>query len=293
MLQIDNVIRAFPRFLHNWVKPTGWRASLTWATYRMRTALGFQQPSILKIKPCRAKYPVVARLGDSSDMSVFNQIFNFDGYAGIRNLFCPRLILDLGANVGYASAYFLSCFPTARVVAVEPDPDSFELCCRNLVPYGDRAQVVLGAAWSKRSRLVLVRGAGDDREWATQVRESDGGEDKATVEGWDIPSLLELSGGKEIDLLKVDIERSELEIFDARSSLWLPKVRNICIELHGTDCEEVFLHALRDFEYDVGRFGELTICWTLRRKNTWVQPQPDLMENPSIEGRAANECGVG
>jgi hypothetical protein len=31
------------------------------------------------------------------------------------------LVLDLGANVGYSSAYCLSCFPNSRVVAVEPN----------------------------------------------------------------------------------------------------------------------------------------------------------------------------
>src|ERR1035438_2444312 len=147
MPAIDNPIRVFPRFFRNWVKPTGWRASLTWAAHRTKTILGFQQPAILKIKPRQSNYPLFARLGDSSDISVFNEIFNFNGYASLRNLSSPRLVVDLGENVGYASAYFLSCFPTAKVLAVEPDPDSFELCCRNLVPYGDRAQVVRGAAW--------------------------------------------------------------------------------------------------------------------------------------------------
>ena len=118
------------------------------------------------------------------------------------------------------------------------------------------------ASWS------LPAGAGDGREWATQVRESNGREDDATVEGWDIPSLLELAGGREIDLLKVDIEGSELEIFDNNSSRWLPKVRNICIELHGPDCEKAFLRALGDFDYDLERAGELTICWNLRRKTS-------------------------
>jgi FkbM family methyltransferase len=268
MPQIDNAMQAFPRFFRNWVKPTGWRASLTWAAYLTKTAIGFQPPSILKIKPRQARYPLFARLGSSSDIAVFNQIFNFDGFASIRKLSSPRLVLDLGANVGYASAYFLSCFPTARVVAVEPDPGSFELCCRNLAPYGDRAQVVQGAAWSRCSRLVLAPGAGDGREWATQVHESDGQKDAATVAAWDIPTLLELAGEKEIDLLKVDVEGSELEIFNPSSSQWLPQVRNLCIELHGEDCEQVFLCALENFDYDLERFGELTVCSNLRRKTS-------------------------
>ena len=202
-------------------------------------------------------------------MDVFGQIFVGEEYASLRDISSPRLVMDLGANVGYSSAYFLSRFPSATLVAVEPDPDNFEQCRKNLSPYGNRVHLVLGGVWSKRSRLALSRGAfGDGREWATQVRESDGDNDEAAVEGWDIPSLLELVGGERIDLLKVDIERSELSVFGANFSSWLPKVRNICIELHGTDCREVFLNALRDFDYELAFSGELTVCRNLRRKLT-------------------------
>ena len=118
------------------------------------------------------------------------------------------------------------------------------------------------ASWSLPG--VLAMAANGQLRYAKAMA----GEDDATVDGWDIPSLLELSGGREIDLLKVDVEGSELEIFDNNSSRWLPKVRNICIELHGPDCEEAFLRALGDFDYDLGLFGELTVCWNLRRKSS-------------------------
>ena len=274
----EKIIRALKNFRH-WVKSAGWRATLTWSVYRAKKALGFQQPSSLKIKPRQARYPVIARLGGSSDMSVFDQIFVFDEYACIRTILSPRLILDLGANVGYSSAYFLSCFPTATVVAVEPDPDNFELCRKNLAPYGDRAKVVHGAVWSRCSKLVLSRGTfRDGREWATQVRNNEGSEDEATVEGWDVLSLLQLAGGGQVDLLKVDIERSELEIFGGSSASWLPKVRNICVELHGPDCKEAFLDALKDFDYDLGNSGELTLSRNLRRRATSAQPVSDHKE---------------
>jgi FkbM family methyltransferase len=276
MLQVIKKIRSATRVLPLWAKSTGSRAALTWGVYRAKTAIGFPEPLSLKIKPRQAKYPLIARLGGSSDMNVFEQIFIVHQYACMRYIASPRLILDLGANVGYASAYFLSCFPTATVVAVEPDPDSSELCRKNLEPYADRARVVRGAVWSKRSKLVLSRGTfGDGREWATEVRESAGGEDDAAVDGWDVPSLLQLAGGQHIDLLKIDIEGSELEIFGDNSSSWLSKVRNICIELHGTDCKEVFLHALKDFEYDLRSSEELTIAANLRPKTRSVRLAPD------------------
>ncbi|HEY9141580.1 MAG TPA: FkbM family methyltransferase [Bryobacteraceae bacterium] len=240
----------------------------------------------MTIKPSYVLHPVVARLRGSSDMNVFSQIFAWEEYACLRSVSSPRWILDLGANAGYSSAYFLSCFPTAKVIAVEPDPDNCDLCRRNLAPYGKRARVVPGAAWSTRARLVLSRGTfGDGREWATQVFFS--ADREGLVEGYDIPSLLEMTGGEPIDILKVDVERSELEIFGDNSSSWLPKVRNICIELHGADCREVFLRALKDFDYDLGTSAELTLCRNLRRKATPVRPVP------AHEGNAWNGPDAG
>jgi hypothetical protein len=159
MLQIVRKVGLLPSVFVYWLVSTGWRAALTWTSYRIRTAVGIPEPSTIQIKPHLAQFPVTARLGGSSDIDVFHQIFQADEYACIRDIETPRFILDLGANVGYSSAYLLSCFPNAKVLAVEPDPANFELCCRNLAVYGDRAKVVLGAAWSKRTNLKLSRGA--------------------------------------------------------------------------------------------------------------------------------------
>ena len=203
-----------------WIRSVGWQATSTWLASEVKRALGFRVSPTLTIKPSYVLHPVVARLRGSSDMNVFSQIFAWEEYACLRSVSSPRWILDLGANAGYSSAYFLSCFPTAKVIAVEPDPDNCDLCRRNLAPYGKRARVVPGAAWSTRARLVLSRGTfGDGREWATQVFFS--ADREGLVEGYDIPSLLEMTGGEPIDILKVDVERSELEIFGDNSSSWL------------------------------------------------------------------------
>jgi FkbM family methyltransferase len=265
---VKKVIR-ISQVLVGWVTAAGWRVALACAVYRTKRAFGYRQPPSMMLKPRLAKYPLVVRLGGSSDMDVFRQIFLDEEYASLRTISSPRLILDLGANVGYSSAYFLSCFPTASVVAVEPDPNNYEVCRKNLAPYADRAKVVLGAVWSKRCKLVLSRfGDGHEHEWATQVHEGGSNGNEATVEAWNVSDLLQLVGRRKIDLLKVDIERSELEIFSGSTSSWLPEVGNICIELHGVDCREVFLRALETFEYNLESSGELTICRNLQRKGT-------------------------
>jgi FkbM family methyltransferase len=255
-------------YIYKWLSCAGWQGTVAYAEYKFRNALGFPGPSTstVTLRPRGTLHPVVARRGSASDMDVFRQIFPSDEYACMRRISSPGLILDLGANVGYSSAYFLNCFPAAKVVAIEPDPQNYKLCRTNLAPYGERVRLVLGAAWSKRTKLVLSRGTwGDGRQWASQVVAGDVRDDSA-VEAWDIASLLEMSGDEQIDILKVDIERSELEVFGKTSSSWLSKVRNICIELHGADCEKVFFDALSEFQYDVEHSGELTICLNMQKR---------------------------
>jgi FkbM family methyltransferase len=125
-----------------------------------------------------------------------------------------------------------------------------------------------GAAWSERGRLELSKGAfGDGRDWAIQVAETRVG-GAGDVEAWDVGSLIDMAGGTVVDLLKVDIERAEIAVFGDTSKTWLPRVRNICIELHGPDCEEAFFSALADFDYELEHSGEVTICRNLRVKTT-------------------------
>jgi FkbM family methyltransferase len=250
--------------LRAWQKSVGWQATSAFTMYRVAGAMGLKPPRIT-LQPPQIAHPVCARLRGSSDMDVFNQIFVEDEYACVRRLVSPRVIFDLGANVGYSSAYFLSAFPDASLLAVEPDPSNFALCRSNLEPYGNRARVLCGAVWSHPGQLALSRGTfGDGREWASQVVEPSETSGVPAVQGWDVPGLLRLVEAESIDLLKVDIEGSEVNVFGPESSSWLPKVRNICIELHGPRCDEAFFRALESFDYEQSRSGELTICTNLR-----------------------------
>jgi hypothetical protein len=48
------------------------------------------------------------------------------------------------SEFGYASAYFLSKYLTARALAVDPDLRNYAICCKNLEPFGERAKVIQG-----------------------------------------------------------------------------------------------------------------------------------------------------
>jgi len=262
----------------------GLALGLRWYWARIRARLPRRTHPVAVIKPPALMFPVTARMHPSSDEHVFDQIFVRQEYALVRDLLKEQqTILDLGANVGYASAYFATCYPSARILAVEPDPSNYQLCVRNLAPYGARVKTLQGAVWSACGRLALSRGSfGDGREWATQVVEVPTASD-ADVDAWDIPSLLDILGEEILDLLKIDIEGSEVELFEKNAARWLPRVRNICIELHDRRCREIFFRALRDFDYDLAEHLEFTLCLNLRSQHQNLSSSPAAVKQSPLQ----------
>lgn len=211
----------------------------------------------LKVKG--VDHPLRMRTGKSSDRGVLRQIFTNREYESVQ-LTDPLTIIDLGANVGYSSAYFLSRYPGAKVVSIEPDPSNFKLLQQNLAPYATRSLVRRAAVWSETRRLSIKKGEfGDGREWSTQVAVPGETNQYGYVQGYDLDHLISLANTDKVDLLKIDIERSEIEVF-SHNTAWLSKVKNICIELHDDECSNVFFSAMSEYSYDVLKVGDLTIC---------------------------------
>jgi hypothetical protein len=90
------------------------------------------------------------------------------------------------------------------------------------------------------------------------------GEKSVTVPSYDMPTLMEKAKFPHVDLLKVDIEGSEVALFGGFSRAWMPRVGNLCVELHGPDCEAALNGALQGFHCQKSRAGELTICRDIR-----------------------------
>ena len=212
-------------------------------------------PKPYRLRSKRAKHPVWCR-PRSSDLNVFVQVFVDLEYACVDEVVDPKLIIDCGANVGYASAYFLSKFPDARLIAIEPDPDNARWCRLNLEPFGDRATVIESGIWSHAVGLVVETNHGDGMQWARQVREVRPGE-TSDLTATDLATILDESGLDTISILKVDIEGSEAVIFSTNYERWLDRVENIAIELHGEECERIFHEAVGDQAFEFSRSGEL------------------------------------
>jgi FkbM family methyltransferase len=211
-----------------------------------------------------ARHPLYARSG-TSDIDVYEQVFLWREYQCLDSVRDASLVVDCGANVGFASAYFLSRFPSANVIAIEPDADNFAQMERNLAPYGKRVLALRTGVWSHPARLVISSDSwGDDREWARTVREARPEENG--MEAVDIGTLLARSGQQRISILKIDIEGAEKVVFGVPCP-WLRHVDNLVIELHNRECEAIFYRAIADAGFAVSKWkgAQLTVCTRPKR----------------------------
>jgi FkbM family methyltransferase len=214
------------------------------------------------------RYPLHYR-PSVSDPLVIDQVLVRKEYAAVAMLPGIEFIIDCGANIGCATFYLLHHYSRARVVVVEPDPGNMAICRRNLAPFRDRVMFVEAGIWSAAGPLVVDRGSyRDGAAWSFQVRPTRPGE-KPDVNAVTIPDLMKLAGFPRIDLLKMDIEGAEEEVFDSAAGAWLGKTRNLVVELHGSACERAVETALTPFSFDRTVAGELTFFGNI----TEVQPR--------------------
>lgn len=179
----------------------------------------------LRVVPPGHDHPLTLRTG-SSDVGAFLEVF-IDRDHELPVALAPRLILDIGANVGCSAVDLAHRYPEARVVAVEPEPSNLQLLRTNTAPYPN-IEVVEGAVWP--SAMPLVVDNPDADRWSYRMRPARTGE-PGTVRGLTVEELAPAEVAPTIDILKLDIEGAEGELF-AHPCPWLERVRVLVIELH-------------------------------------------------------------
>ena len=192
--------------------------------------------------------------GKTSDRLTFQKIFVDREYAIDLN-FEPRLIIDGGANVGYAAIFFAHRYPHASIVAVEPDPQNFRLLEHNTSAYPNVHRLNKGL-WCRDTYLAIENPTAEP--YAFRVRETDR-QDNA-IAATTIDTILREAGTDTIDVLKLDVEGAEKEIFsDPGSEQWLRNTNVVIIELHDRfrpGCSHAFEQAVARHPFRRMQVGE-------------------------------------
>jgi FkbM family methyltransferase len=153
------------------------------------------------------RFALRSNFSENKDCGVASEIFVHDFYNDHGSLETNnvRLVVDLGANVGFSLLHFLHKYPSCCIIADEPHSGHVKQAERNLALDGSRDRVELHdkAAGAKNRTMYLSQ-----EETSSSLSDAASAATIA-VEVVDIfPRLL----GERIDLLKMDIEGGEYEI---------------------------------------------------------------------------------
>jgi FkbM family methyltransferase len=181
-------------------------------------------------------------VGPKSDYYVLHELFVRRIYDFDLGDVAPRTILDLGAHVGASVVYFRERFPDARIVALEPDPGTFERLRRNVgaLPGVELRREAVATQDGPVSFFPHREG------WLSSLN---GAGDGVTVTGRTLAGLLAELGS--VDLLKLDVEGVERQVLEDAP---LDGLGAILGEFHETDDpsdrERFYARLRRDFELD-------------------------------------------
>jgi FkbM family methyltransferase len=172
-------------------------------------------------------FPISLRKG-SSDYETFYQAIVHNQYL-FNYPVNAKIIVDGGANIGLASIAFKKIFPYATIIAIEPDKENFVQMNKNLHAYKN-IHLVKAGIWNKNA-ILQVTDKYNSGKWG-MVTEEIGLETKDSIATITIDEILHNFKLDRIDILKLDIETAEREVFSSGYENWLPKVKVIVIELH-------------------------------------------------------------
>lgn len=172
---------------------------------------------------------------------LYHEIFKVEEWRFIANTPSP-FILDSGAHIGVSVLYFKKLYPRARIVAFEPNPDTFKLLELNIRQNNLSGVELVNAAVSNSTEGIdfyICEEASDPLTWAwanTGVKSTS--YSPTTHKTIKVPTV-QLSSyiNQTIDFLKIDIEGME-EIVLKEIEDKLCYVEQLAIEVHSNATNE-------------------------------------------------------
>lgn len=199
------------------------------------------------------KHPILLR-DNKADKITFKEIFMRKEYAvALPASFKPEFIIDGGANIGFTSIFFANRYPTARILSIEPDADNFKSLVENITPYGTITPVQ-SALWHRREEIHIVDRGYGERGFMIE-RDAVG----TTLQAVSLVDLMNEYKLPHIDILKMDIEGSEKEVFEEGYDYWLPRTKCLIVELHDRmkpGCSKALFKALVQYDFSMSIRGE-------------------------------------
>lgn len=211
------------------------------------------------------KYRFKLRHDDFADNQIFNYVILRKCYWGIADKNKISRIIDLGAHMGLSAVSFLSEYPHAELIAVEPDPDNFKVLVENTMPYNfptKRVHCYNTAVYNQETELFLTDPSSGSHGF--QIVQEKSKETDKTIRTVTVNGLLKKHGWDYVDIVKINIEGAEKELFESNTE-WLIRTKFLIVETHDrikNGCTKSLFKALDGYQYKM-RILEQNLIFTL------------------------------
>lgn len=174
----------------------------------------------------------------------YKEIFRDEIYK-FHSVSPSKLILDCGANMGLSVLYFALNYPQHRIIAFEPEKETFEILRENVATFGlTNVTLYQKAVWTKSEVLTFYSDGGMGGRVGHKF---DYYTPPVRVEAVPLSDYLE----EPVDFLKIDIEGAEDIVIKSCRSL-LGRVDHIFFEYHSVRNAPQTLHELLQIVHEAG-----------------------------------------
>ncbi len=163
----------------------------------------------------------------STDLIVFHQIFLWRELAfDVSGV--PSVIVDLGGYTGLSAVFFALRYPGTRIIVVEPSTENLQVLRSNVSGY-HRIEVVNAAVMGQSGTASILETSAPEHSFRFVASQESvvGGVRAVTID-----ELISDYGLDSIDILKMDIEGAEFDVFAHGGLDWLRLVACMAIEVH-------------------------------------------------------------
>lgn len=145
------------------------------------------------------------------------------------------VILDIGANVGYAALYFFRSFPQAIVHSFEPMPYLQTVLKKHLLQHPkNNWHFHEYGLWKEDGDLDIFTTSTDDFTSVSGIMHFDDAHHKVSIAVRSLASFLQEQKINHIDLLKMDCEGAEYEILFQLPEVFFDGIEKMAMETHDT-----------------------------------------------------------
>ena len=200
-------------------------------------------------------HPIYFRPGTSDTALIFDVLLkapNKREYQ-LRTELHPKVVLDIGANIGITSILLANQYPEAIIHCFEPEARNFSLLSRNVASYPNiRCHSVALSNCDKQGELFYsdnptnFGGFSLFEKGITKNR-------RATITIRNVRTYLKELDITEVDLIKIDSEGAEFDILTTMELDMLTRVGWILGELHGERDFELLAYLSTHFDVAISK----------------------------------------